>query len=256
MKFGFSVSLIGYGRLAKHLVPAMVNSGVRIEEWYVRNKTRHEEITTQFGIRPLSTAGELNASADFMFLLVSDDAITEVTRDLNLSKTIVCHCSGMTAMENIKHDRRGIFYPLNTFNGLGKWNPQTPIFIQAEHTDDLAKLTKLASCISSSVHHPAPTDLRTIHTAAVISQNFSNYFITRAEELLQKNNLERRLIHPLLKSMIENLTLSPALQNQTGPAVRGDKITLTEQKTYLSKYPELLTLYELVTQAIQSHDFD
>ena len=252
-----TIGIIGYGRLALHIAPALVESGIEINQWCVRNEKYHNEIVQTYKLNPVADPGGLNDSSDLLLLMISDTAIQDVGRQMPAVSSIVCHTSGMTPLSALPQERSGIFYPLNTFNGINpNWNEKTPILIHASNPDIVMDLVMLGSKISTAVQPISQDELQAIHLAAVISQNFSNHLIALAEALLESNDLDRSLIHPLLQSMIENLHARPARANQTGPAIRRDESTINRQLTFLENYPQLKDIYTLLTSSIQDEPID
>lgn len=257
MNTDIQVGFIGYGRLAKHLVPAIQAADIEINQWYVRNESFHDEIRNLFRVDPVSHITELNEDSDLIIMMVSDHAIDDISQALNLEHTLICHTSGMTSVNAIAQTERGIFYPLNTFSGLDhSWNCETPIFIQATNHEAYTLLRQLAKKISSNVQLLDESTMPIIHTAAVVSQNFSNHLIAQAETLLESHGQNRKVILPLLESMISNLKLNPARSNQTGPAIRRDQETIEKQIDLLQKNKSLLYIYKSLTRSIQSEDFN
>ena len=251
-----TIGIVGYGRLAKHLGPALISCDFRINQWYTRNVSLHQEIADHYGVNPVADIQKINDTSDLILVMLADHVIGELAAVLSVRSSIVCHTSGMTPMNQLPQKNRGIFYPLNTFNGKSPtWDKQTPLLLQASNENVLNAIHDVAQQISEHVQVVSPEDLQVIHTAAVISQNFSNHLIAKAEQLLLDMNLDRHLIHPLLQSMIINLAESTARENQTGPAVRGDHTTVRRQLELLRKSPELHALYASLTESIQSDYF-
>ncbi len=252
-----NIALVGYGRLARHLVPALVASGVKIKQWCVRNRRLHQEIYLQYGVSAVAHPSELRDNSDVILLLVSDDAISEVATQLNTPTSIVFHTSGMSSIDILPQKHAGIFYPLNTFNGKQPdWYRDTPIFIHAKDEKSLRTAQIMAAGISDQVHTIAPQDLQVVHLGAVISQNFSNHLIAQAEHILSAHELDRQLIHPLLSTMIRNLVDSPARGNQTGPAVRRDRNTINKQLALLVENEHLKDIYKKLSESIEKDLFE
>jgi predicted short-subunit dehydrogenase-like oxidoreductase (DUF2520 family) len=89
-----------------------------------------------------------------------------------------------------------------------------------------------------------------IHLAAVFICNFTNYILTRGEEVTIKAGYSLELLKPLLSETIAKaLELGPK-NCQTGPASRNDNITIEKHLDLLSFSPELQRLYREVTESI------
>jgi predicted short-subunit dehydrogenase-like oxidoreductase (DUF2520 family) len=248
--------LVGYGKLAKHLAPALVKCGIEINQWCIRNRDDHETVFQRYDVVAVNDLRLMSDASDIILLLVNDQAIGEVGRQLGIRQCLVCHTSGMTSVNILPQENTGVFYPLNTFNGFNTaWDYNTPIFLHAKKDKSLEALMALAGSLSHQVQIIAPMDLHIVHLAAVLAQNFSNHLIAQAEEILQAHQLDRRLIHPLLKTMVDNLNTTPAKANQTGPAVRRDQNTIDHQLNQLESDPALYDIYKKLTESIQSYTF-
>jgi len=87
--------------------------------------------------------------------------------------------------------------------------------------------------------------------AATIANNFSNHLYTHVANLLQKQQLDFKLLFPILKETIHKLEINHPYQNQTGPALRNDTQTLQAHLDLLENEPDTKALYQLMTQSIQ-----
>ena len=252
-----SVGLMGYGRLARHLAPALVKSGVVINQWYIRNQMFHTEILDSYDVQAVNDIGGITDKSDVIIIMISDHAIEQVAAQLNIQSSIVCHTSGTSLLDFLPQVNSGILYPLNTYNGINvDWSRDTPFFIQAKNEQTFIRLERLANLLSDHVQRINPDDLQTIHLAAVIAQNFSNHLIAQAEHLLVEKGIDRKVLYPLLLSMIENLRYAPAAMNQTGPAIRHDLNTIENQQELLEKRLDLRSIYIQLSKSIQAKLFD
>jgi len=252
-----NIGLVGYGKLARHLAPALIEAGHLINQWLVRDETHHDEIFENYNVQSVIHANDISDSvSEVIILMVNDSSIEHVANQLEISNSIVCHTSGMTPLQALPFPNSGIFYPLNTFSGLHSgWDRDTPMLLQARNQNTLNLLIDLANDISQRVQVIDAEKAKILHMAAVISQNFSNYLISRAESILEQNDLDRALIQPLLVTMIKNVSDSPAIFNQTGPAMINDTQTIESQLKLLQDQPNLQRLYKLISEDIQSQNF-
>lgn len=252
-----TVSIIGFGRLAKELIPALYQAGINIHQICARSLDNEREVEEQFNCSVVQSIEALTDECQVIILAVPDGAIGAVSKSCSHLSALICHTSGMTPMHVIDSQRPGKFYPLNTFSGKGSWSDDTPIFIRATSAQDVNLLSSMATQISQQViPYNDESDLQTIHLAAVVSHNFSNHLIARAEELLVEKNLPREIIHPLLRRLMANLAEHPAFQNQTGPAIRDDNTTIQRQRLALESQADLQAIYDRLTNSLQSHTFD
>src|SRR5690606_28131010 len=177
------VSIIGFGNVAQHLTAAFEQSAaVELVQVYSRNK-----ISVPNSIIDLNNL----AVADVYIISVSDTAIAEVSSQLPFTNRLVVHTSGsMPLLETDSKNRRGVFYPLQTFSKERKVDFKSiPICIEAEFSEDLIVLKKLAKALSDSVLSINSTQRKALHVAAVFANNFTNHLLSIAEDICIQNKI-------------------------------------------------------------------
>lgn len=241
------ITLVGYGNVGQQLARALVGApGISLKQIYTRTPEddRHEGVQFMHELTDL-------LPTDLVLLAVPDDAIAEVSNALPEGIGLVAHTAGSVAMDVIKHERRAVFYPLQTFSKERTPNWQEiPICIEAAHLRDLEQLLHLGQAISPKVYSIDSEARLRLHLAAVLVNNFGNYLMGMAGTQLEEAGLPSDLILPLMQETMDKLKdLSPD-QAQTGPAIRDDWHTM-------QRHLELLTdsdqkaLYSLFSQLIQ-----
>lgn len=249
------ISLVGYGRLASTLIPPLLDAGVSIVQWHIRNVSLHEEVTDLFHIQPIADINSLIEDADAIWLMVPDQVIAEVSASISRLDIPHVHTSGATPIDVLSSTNKGLFYPLNTFTGDQQpWNQDIPIIVQSNDVALKQDLTLLAHRLSTQVPAIRSEDMIHLHIAAVFAQNFSNHLIHLAEDYLEHKKLNRSLLTPLLNQMIVELRKRPAGLNQTGPAIRKDTNTIQAHEEVLAARKDLLSIYRMLTASIQSSD--
>src|SRR5690606_7454254 len=115
--------------------------------------------------------------ANLYIISVSDDAIFEVSEKLPFSDSLVVHTSGTKPMDILSDkNRKGVFYPLQTFSKNKKVNfKEIPICLETESPKDLELLKKAANLISNKVVEIDSDKRKTLHVSAVFVSNFVNY---------------------------------------------------------------------------------
>jgi predicted short-subunit dehydrogenase-like oxidoreductase (DUF2520 family) len=89
-----------------------------------------------------------------------------------------------------------------------------------------------------------------LHLAAAMANNFSNHMFALAEKVALEHKLDFDLLKPLIRETSEKvMTLKPA-DAQTGPAVRGDEDTMAKHRELLFDNPELMRLYNTISDSI------
>lgn len=243
------IAIIGSGKVALYLSRSFLNKGLDISV-YARSLAPG---TFDPSIQK-DTLKEAIKDASIVIIAVKDDAIKEVSASLKNSKAIVCHCSGALTTDQIVQANKAIFYPLLSISE----NEKTPIeeipFILNSNNEESLKLLIGLTYDLGSKHYVLDEDQKTkLHLAAVFAQNFSNHLIAIAEGILENENIDRAILHPLLSQSIKRLENKEAKDLQTGPAVRDDQMVLQKHLNLLDS-KELKDIYSLITKHIeQSH---
>src|SRR5690606_21523202 len=148
-------------------------------------------------------------------------------------------------------NRRGVFYPLQTFSKNKEVDFQTiPICIEAENDDDFALLKNLGKQISKVVHPINSEERAKIHVAAVFVNNFVNYCYLVGKEILDENELPFDILSPLIAETAHKIEALTPFEAQTGPAKRNDRNTIKKHLNLLNN-PNQRQLYELMTEMIR-----
>tara|TARA_R110002051_G_scaffold165130_2_gene235907 strand:- start:23590 stop:24354 length:765 start_codon:yes stop_codon:yes gene_type:complete len=245
-----SVVIVGTGNVAQNLFFALEKASNVVIKQIVGRNENHFSFTN--GKVSTTTDYKQTVTADIYILAISDDSISIVAQKLKHIKGIVVHTSGATSITALnEYDQPGIFYPLQTFTkGKIISFAEIPICIEAKNTDELKLLRQLGNTLSNTVIVMDSEQRKKIHIAAVFVNNFTNYMYTIGKEICDENNLDFKLLHPLIKETAAKLDDLTPLEAQTGPAKRGDQNTL-HNHLKLIKNNHQRELYTLLSNAIK-----
>ena len=106
-----NLSIIGSGNVGKHFVGLVQNSeNLNIIQWLSRSECSFQKIKTTSDFKNIK-------KADVYIVCVSDKSIHEVSKKLNLTNQLIVHTSGINHFNVLcNNNRRGVFYPLQTFS--------------------------------------------------------------------------------------------------------------------------------------------
>ena len=134
--------------------------------------------------------------------------------------------------------------------------PEIPIIIDASDEGTLQQLESLAASISDTVVQVEENERLKLHLAAVFCNNFVNHLYLLMEQYCKEEDLDFKLLIPLIKETANRLETDLPSQVQTGPAIRGDIETISKHLTLLEKHPELKKIYQLFSQSISDNEFN
>ncbi|WP_310557159.1 DUF2520 domain-containing protein [Flavobacterium sp.] len=243
------VVIIGSGNVAHHLIKAFTKSNtIEIIQVLARQK---ESISHLLDSNKITDNTNDLVEADLYIIAVSDNAIAEVSSQLNFQNKLVVHTSGSIAMMDLdSKNRKGVFYPLQTFSKNKEVDfHQIPIGIETQNDDDHQLLETIAKSISDKVFNINSQQRKGLHVAAVFVNNFVNYLYKIGNDICVENNIPFDILKPLIQetaSKIESLSPNDA---QTGPAKRNDTQTINTHLNFLSDENQK-EIYKLLTKSI------
>lgn len=244
-----TIVLLGTGNVAYHLFNAIRSStSAQILQVYGRNADRLKDFE---GLTAVTTIPKTILEADLYLMPVKDDAIPEVSATLKAKKGLVAHTSGAVPLTRLDNQRRGVFYPLQTFTRQIPVDfSQVPICLEAENTKDFKLLEQLANSLSGIVCRMSSEQRLQLHLAAIFANNFTNHFYYLAEEICRNKEIDFELLFPLIQETANKIRFLPPKMAQTGPARRQDVDTIQKHLAMLSN-PEQQKVYDVISHSIQ-----
>lgn len=267
MNYSARISIIGIGNAGFRLALALKSTGFEIP--FVVNRTFDDaRILASLLNKPENNHHNLPATvpsnniliaedSDVIIISVSDDAIPEVMSSIHniksviSGKTTVCHISGGTSMDIFNSiPSHGVFYPLMT---LSKNKPVdfTLVPFMLEYSDDKSgeKLKMMCKNMGSEFSVANSDERLRMHVAAVYVSNFANYLASLSYDISTPNHV---YLLPLALETIRKAFLygDPAMV-QTGPAARGDVMTIKKHLEVLESKDEHYKVYELLSELIK-----
>ncbi|MCU0468566.1 MAG: DUF2520 domain-containing protein [Arcicella sp.] len=257
------ISFIGAGNVSWHLAQALENAGHGIEEVYSRNIKNSEELTQYlYNAKVQKDLNFADSQAQVFFLCVTDDSMLEVAKQLVLPEnSMLIHTSGSKSLGELDELLRlnsdvtiktGVFYPLQTFTKNFKVNfAEIPICIESEEEDVEKVLIKLGQDISDITYLVNSEERRVLHVAAVFACNFTNHLWGIAQEIVEDNDLEFKLLKPLIHETFRKaMSANDIFKAQTGPARRGDNKIINQHLLFLKQQPDYQQVYRVLSEGI------
>ena len=252
------ISFIGSGNVATHLAKAFrAIDDVDILQIISRTELHAQRLARQVGADATSNLQKLDPDFDLLIISISDDAITKVISQLDISsnKPIV-HTAGSVPSEWLckASEQFGVFYPLQTFSKRTEidWQ-EVPILITASSREFEKKLLALASKLSPKTQAVDDEQRFAIHLAAVVACNFSNAIWTMAHNICTRNEIAFDLLRPLIEETLSKIWEMPPGFAQTGPAKRNDQSTMQNHLVSLD-VPLEKEIYALLSAYIMSQE--
>jgi len=261
-----NITLIGAGSVATNLAHIFLKNNFIINQVYSKTLTSAQKVSNLTNSQATNKITEINKNSDLYIISINDDFYKEIIQKLKIpEKSLILHTSGSININIFKNKYKnyGVFYPLQTFtkNKILDFK-NIPLCIEANTTENLQKLNKLATIFSENINIINSNQRKTIHLSAVFACNFTNHMIDIAYRINEKNNINPDILIPLITETIKKSTENHPKNNQTGPAKRNDNKIISEHidilnKIFTSKDLENIPkLYRFVSENIQDLNKD
>jgi predicted short-subunit dehydrogenase-like oxidoreductase (DUF2520 family) len=230
MKGQTSIGIIGMGKLGSALAKAL-QSHYQIEFLVDQHQRYHDSI---------KSIEDIKKSPDICFLTVQDAKIEETAklfsekRDLDLSKTLFIHCSGLLDKNELislldKGAKIAAAHPYQTFYYEGK-DPFNGIAWGIDADEEIAEINEIITFLQGNYFYfdqeKKKKDL--YHMSAVVASNFMTPIISLSKIIADAAGIPvKEFLAPIIKTTIENNLDSEVGEFPlTGPIARGDIATL------------------------------
>lgn len=244
------VSIVGTGNVAYHLVRGFLGAGVAVDMVYGRDEQKLQDFSNIFKV-PVSSDLSRRVETDFYILAVKDSAIAEVASWFRSMPLV--HTAGAVDVEVLSFytEQYGVFYPFQTFRK--EYNidwADVPIFLESCCDEFKILLERYARKLSDNVHYLSTKKRRYLHLSGVLVNNFVNHLLYHTKRLLEDKGLKFEWTFPLLEQTLENIKHFDPYVIQTGPARRGDLISMSGHQRLLEENEVLRDIYNVLSHSI------
>lgn len=228
-----SVVILGNGNVATHLFNAFLKA-------------------KNISVSKINSRELVNIpTSDVTIIAVSDDAIQTVSKSIQDRKGLITHTSGAVDIDVIINNRKGVFYPLQSFSKDKSIHFNTvPFCLETKNEDDFRLLETLAKSIGEKTYTINSEQRKKLHVAAVFVNNFSNHMYKIANDICKKNDVPFEILYPLIEETAKKVQSISPEKAQTGPAKRNDVQTIQNHLENLNLQQQ--KIYQLLTKSIQN----
>jgi predicted short-subunit dehydrogenase-like oxidoreductase (DUF2520 family) len=246
------IAFIGAGKVATALGVALKKER-KIVQVYSRTNVSAKALAKVLSCPFTNDLKKLDTSADIYIIAVKDDAIAQVVSGLNVKGKTVIHVSGAGSIDVLKKASAncGVLYPPYTFVKGRPFGKNVPFCIEASNSKVKTQLLSLVKDLSGKAYTMNSEQRVTLHLTGVFANNFTNHMFVIAHDIAQKANIPFEILFHLIEDTVVNLKHQSPELNQTGPAKRGDMLTLAKHEKLLKNNPRYLAIYKLLSKSIQ-----
>jgi len=254
-----SVALIGPGKLAQSLAPALAAARYRVREIVGRDSAESRRRTRALARRVGAAASTLTTAtfdADLVWLCVSDDAIGACAREIaplrNWKGKLVLHSSGALSSDLLAPLSRrgahvGTLHPMMSFvHGSATSMRGVPFAVEGSAAA-LRVARRIARDLGGFAFEIKKKNKTLYHSAGSFASPMLVVVLATAEKIARTAGVParevRRVLAPILRKTIENYIANGAAAAFSGPLVRGDVRTIERHVRELRRVPGALEAY-------------
>ncbi|HYK48047.1 MAG TPA: DUF2520 domain-containing protein [Parafilimonas sp.] len=246
------ITIVGAGNVGTVLGRVLKEKGHSINEVFSRKHFHAITLADELQARVCHDLKQINTESDLYIVAISDDAVGTISASLQLEKQIILHTSGSIPIQYLKNvsENYGVLYPLQSLRKETHDIPSMPFLVDGNNKDTLQQITNLAISISPQVIVANDETRFHYHLTAVIVSNFTNHLYALGKQYADQNEIDFKLLMPLIEEIVRRLYHYEPAKMQTGPAVRGDKNTIDKHLALLEQFPQLRDVYAVMSESI------
>lgn len=247
-----TVSLVGSGNIAHWLVYALKKADVDIRQIYSRQLDHAKELAAKAGADAIDNLRDLSPDSDLYIFSVKDDSYETLLSQLPFCLPLAVHTAGSLSIRIFEPyaDSYGILYPYQSLNkNMDFANVEVPLSVESNDKMVENELFAFAGRLSSTVQLMGEAQRLVLHRAAIFGCNFTNAMYAIAYDILRENNIDWRMILPLLENTLDKVKTMNPHDAQTGPAKRGDQNIIRMHQEALQD-ERLREIYRLMSDYI------
>lgn len=241
---------MGTGKAAHFFSRLFFEGQLEITEIIGRSYDATSQLAEKVSARP-NNSGRRVLDTDLILLAVKDDAISSVLDSIEPGNAIIAHCAGAVDMQVLnRFDKYGVLYPLQSLSDVRQVK-EVPILYEANSSETEVVMHKLLSRLELNMKAVDSARRKTYHLAAVFANNFSNAMLDATYQLSQRYQLDFDLLKPLIReTFMKVIEGGVPSELQTGPASRGDELTMQGHLAQLENEKDLKGLYQAISEFI------
>jgi len=246
-------TLIGSGNMATFVASRMQAAGHTCAGAWSRNVESMAALCAEYGLPQLPAFSDIHDGPDALILAVSDAAIPDVAKQLQLRRTTIIHTAGSVPLNvlAIAAERSAVAWPVYSIRSAALPQHRAfPAVIEANGTYALQVVREFAKALCDTAYEAGPGERRWLHLAAVMGNNFVNHLLGVTTDLCAAHQLPVSLLQPLIEQTVASIRTQHPAAIQTGPARRHDLGTIAQHESMLDAHPDWQALYRAISRAI------
>lgn len=248
------IVIVGSGNVASVLGRSCKQNGHKVLQVLSRNANHAKALADELNCDYSDYSGDINRYAELYLVAVADTALFDLNQNFGLGNKLILHTAGSVSKDVLKNVsvNYGVLYPLQSLRKEMQYAKDIPLLIDGNTEETVTLIEDFAGTISSNVTKANDEQRLKLHVAAVVVSNFTNHLYALAEDFCKKEQVDFRLLTPLIKETAERIQHASPADVQTGPAVRDDIFTIEKHLRILANHPNLKNIYIKLTDSIMT----
>jgi len=250
-------TIIGAGKIAWSLIPAMQEAGFTVDCIISRKISDAERAAEKFGIRKFSDSVKDLPGKSIVLLAVPDDQLLKISKQIfdagrHLDRRTFVHFSGVYSSDVLKYIKNNggstaSFHIMQTFPSKRRVKIKNS-YGSVESSDKKIRimLIAFASKLGINAFEINGANKAAYHLSGVFASNFLVANFYSAEKLFRQAGGTGNFfdfIEPIIKRTISNIRNAGAKNSLSGPVERGDLNTVKVHTRYLKNDKLMLSAY-------------
>jgi predicted short-subunit dehydrogenase-like oxidoreductase (DUF2520 family) len=248
------IVMIGSGNVATVLGRLFKKNNHQVIQVMSRHTPNAKILADELGCAYTNYDGVTDMSADLYVVAIKDSVLFDLNKSFHLGNKVIVHTAGSITKDVLQDisTNYGVLYPLQSLRKEIATLPEIPFFVEGNNDESTTLIEDFAKTLSPVVRRTTDEDRLKLHVAGVVVNNFTNHLYAVTEEFCQKENLDFKILLPLMQETVTRIAAFSPKEVQTGPAVRNDVFTLDKHLRVLSAHPKLKYLYLKLTDSIMN----
>jgi predicted short-subunit dehydrogenase-like oxidoreductase (DUF2520 family) len=259
-----NIAIVGPGRLAQSLAPALKQAGYRVTEIIAKpappSLARARKLAKSLGARA-STLAQPQGNTDLLWFCVPDSQTARAAKDAAKSGwngKLAFHSSGALTSDELKELRKegaavASVHPLMTFvSGSRPSLPNVPWALEGDSAA-VAAAKKIVGRLGGKPFLILAKDKPAYHAWGTFASPLLIALLATTEQVAKTSGSSRdearRKMLPILQQTLANYAALGPAKAFSGPIVRGDAAILRRHLNALKKIPHAVDVYRALAQA-------
>jgi len=247
-------TLIGTGNVAWFFGKRLKEAGHTCVGIYGRNARAANALAKEVYAKDCGSLSDVKNDTAIFILALSDSIIEEIVQQISFSDTVLVHTAGSmdiniltTASKNV-----GVIWPVYSILKADlPMHRQIPFVWEASTEKAKQQILTVIQAISDISLEAKGDQRKWLHLAAVVGNNFINHLMAICEQICKEQKIPFSILMPILQQAFDRIKQFPPIEMQTGPALRGDTVTMQKHIDLLSDHTDWQQLYERISMSIE-----